>query len=98
MANTVEPRRRRYSGDSENAKKIVGLIGGNTEDVPVVLALYDFPTLEQQASDAWLGAGAAAALQATSEFLKAEKKVDSLLPDYGAVVTNEYVKAAMGGC
>lgn len=87
-----------FSGNSENAKKIVKLIGGNPEDVPTVLALYDFPTLEQQASGAWLGGGAAAALQATSEFLKAEKKVDNLLPDYGAVVTDEYVKAALGGC
>ena len=87
-----------FSGDSANAKKVTKLIGGNPEDVPTVLALYDFPTLEQQASSAWLGGGAAAALQATSEFLKEEKKVDSLLPDYNAVVTNEYVKAAMSGC
>jgi len=87
-----------FSASSEKAKKIVKLIGGNAEDVPTVLALYEFPTLEQQASSAWLGGGAAAALQATSEFLKAEKKVDSLLSDYGSVVTDEYVKAAIGGC
>ena len=87
-----------FSGDSDNAKKITGLIGGDPANVPVVLALYEFPTLEQQASAAWLGGGAAAALQATSEFLKTEKKVDSLLPDYNAVVTDEYVKAAMNGC
>jgi taurine transport system substrate-binding protein len=87
-----------FSADSENAKKIVSLVGGETSNVPTVLSLYDFPTLEEQASDAWLGGGAAAALQATSEFLKAEGKVDALLPDYNAVVTDEYVKAAMGGC
>ena len=123
-----------FSGDSDNAKKITGLIGGDPANVPVVLALYvfyvrngvivalrsrdrkamllvigllsgfafhvlyNFPTLEQQASATWLGGGAAAALQATSEFLKTEKKVDSLLPDYNAVVTDEYVKAAMNGC
>ena len=87
-----------FSGDSENAKKIVKLVGGNAADVPMVLALYDFPTLEQQASDTWLGGGAAKALMATSEFLKSEKKVDELLPDYGAVVTDEFAKAAMGGC
>ena len=87
-----------FSGDSDNAKKVTKLIGGNPEDVPTVLALYEFPTLEQQASSAWLGGGAAAALKATSEFLKEEKKVDNLLPDYNAVVTDEYVKAAMSGC
>lgn len=91
-----------FSGDSENAKKIVKLVGGDAKDVPGVLALYDFPTLEQQASKAWLGGGkdggAAKALFFTSEFLKKEKKVDALLPDYGAVVTDAYAKAALGGC
>jgi len=83
---------------SDNAKKIVSLVGGDAKDVQGVLALYDFPTLEEQASDAWLGGGAASALQATSEFLKQEKKVDSLLDDYSAVVTDEFVKAAINGC
>jgi len=90
-----------FGGDSENAKKIVKLVGGEAKDVPGVLKLYDFPTLEQQASDTWLGGGkdggAAKALFFTSEFLKKEKKVDALLPDYGAVVTDAYAKAALGG-
>jgi len=87
-----------FGPDSENAKKIVSLVGGDAADVQGVLALYDFPTLEEQASDAWLGGGAANALQATSEFLKSEKKVDSLLEDYNSVVTDEFVKAALAGC
>lgn len=92
-----------FGPDSENAKKIVGLVGGEAKDVPGVLELYDFPTLEQQASDEWLGGGkdggAAKALYFTSEFLKEQKKVDSMLPDYGAVVTDEFAKAALsGGC
>ena len=87
-----------FGPGSDNAKKIVALAGGEDKDVQGVLALYDFPGLEEQASETWLGGGAANALKATSEFLKQEKKVDALLPDYGAVVTNEFVKAAMGGC
>lgn len=91
-----------FAGDSENAKKIVSLVGGNAADVPGVLALYDFPTLEQQASDTWLGGGAkggaARALQFTSEFLKQEKKVDQVLKDYGKVVNDEFAKAALAGC
>lgn len=91
-----------FSGDSENAKKIVKMVGGNPADVPGVLALYDFPTLDQQASDTWLGGGAkggaARALQFTSEFLKQEKKVDNVLKDYGKVVTDEFAKAALAGC
>lgn len=91
-----------FAGDSENAKKIVKMVGGEAADVPGVLALYDFPTLEQQASDTWLGGGAkggaALALQFTSEFLKQEKKVDNVLKDYGTVVTDEFAKAALAGC
>ncbi|MGI9381531.1 MAG: taurine ABC transporter substrate-binding protein [Methyloligellaceae bacterium] len=91
-----------FGATSDNAKMIVKLVGGKPEDVPIVLALYDFPTLKQQASNAWLGGGkdggAAKALFYTSEFLKSQKKVDNMLPDYGAVVTDEFAKAAAGGC
>ena len=91
-----------FSGDSANAKKIVKLVGGDAKDVPGVLALYDFPTLKSQASSTWLGGGkdggAAKALFFTSEFLKKQKKIDAMLPDYGAVINASYAKAAMGGC
>ena len=90
-----------FGPGSENAKKIVKLVGGDDKDVAGVLALYDFPDLKAQASNAWLGGGkdggAAKALFFTSEFLKKEKKVDALLPDYGAVVTDKFVKAALAG-
>ena len=63
-------------------KNIIKLIGGDPKDVPGVLALYDFPTMEVQASDRWLGGGknggAALALYYTSEFLLKEKKIESL--------------------
>jgi taurine transport system substrate-binding protein len=88
-----------FSGNSENAAKIVKMVGGDPEDVPGVLALYNFPTLEQQASCAWLGCGrdggAARALQFTSEFLKNEKKIESLQQDYGKFVNSSFVEAAM---
>jgi taurine transport system substrate-binding protein len=88
-----------FSKDSENAAKIVKMVGGDPKDVPDVLALYKFPTLEQQASCVWLGCGrdggAARALRFTSEFLKTEKKIDSLQSDYGKFVNPSYVKAAM---
>ena len=80
-------------------KKIVKMVGGNPDDVPGVLALYGFPTLAEQASAKWLGGGkdggAARALFFTSEFLKAEKKIDALQPDYGEFVTSEFVDAAL---
>ena len=91
-----------FGPDSKNAQKIVDLAGGEASQVSGVLELYDFPTIEEQASDKWLGGGedtgAAAALRATSEFLKEQKQIAGLLDDYSSVVTDEYVKAAMNGC
>jgi taurine transport system substrate-binding protein len=93
---------RDFDGNSANAKKIVSIAGGNASDVPGVLALYDFPTLEQQASSAWLGGGAdggaAKALRFTSEFLKEQEKIESLMSNYGDAVTDRFVKMAMKGC
>jgi len=88
-----------WSPDSMEVKSIVKLVGGKAEDVPGVLALYDFPTAKQQASAAWLGGGkdggAARALMFTSEFLKNEKKIPSVQPDYGKFVNPDYVEAAL---
>ena len=88
-----------WSPDSQMVKNIIKLIGGDPKDVPGVLALYDFPTMEVQASDRWLGGGknggAALALYYTSEFLLKEKKIEKMLPDYGETVTPKYVEAAM---
>jgi taurine transport system substrate-binding protein len=88
-----------WTPNSEPVQKIVRLVGGNAEDVPGVLALYDFPTMEEQASCAWLGCGAdggaVKALVYTSEFLKAEKKIPDVLADYTPFVTPRFVEMAM---
>ncbi len=87
-----------WGADSANAKKITQMVGGEPAQVPVVLALYEFPTIEEQISCRWLGCGAdggaAKALLATSEFLKAEKKIDALQPDYSKFVNPSYAQAA----
>ncbi len=87
-----------WTPDSDMVKKIVTMVGGNPEDVPGVLALYHFPSLEEQISPAWLGGGAdggaARSLKFTSEFLKEQKKIPSLQPDYGEFVTAKYAEAA----
>jgi taurine transport system substrate-binding protein len=92
-----------WTPDSPAVKAIIKLIGGNPEDVPTVLDLYDFPTLEEQASARWLGGGAKGgavkALNFTSEFLKGEKKIPAVLPDYSVGVNPKWVEAALaGGC
>ena len=88
-----------WSANSDKVKSMVKLVGCDASAVPGILALYNFPTMEEQSSSSWLGGGAdggaARALKFTSEFHKSQKNLDSLLPDYGAVVTDEYVKAAL---
>ncbi len=92
-----------WTPDSAEVQAIVGLIGGDPRDVPAVLALYEFPTLAQQASARWLGGGpeggAARALTFTSEFLKAEKKIPAVLDDYSTAINPKWAEAALaGGC
>ncbi len=46
-----------------------------------------------------LGVGAARALRFTSEFLKGERKIPAVLPDYGEGVNPGWVEMVLaGGC
>lgn len=85
--------------DSKMVKAISKVTGGDAASVPGVLALYEFPTLNEQVSCAWLGCGdeggAAKALMFTSEFLKAQGKVPALMDSYGAYVNSSFAEAAM---
>ena len=88
-----------WGPDSANAKAISSKIGGEPKDAAEAIKLYAYPTAEQQASPAWLGGGKAGgavkALQATAEFLKEQKRIDALAPDYSVFVTPKYVDAAL---
>ncbi|MFQ5785864.1 MAG: taurine ABC transporter substrate-binding protein [Alphaproteobacteria bacterium] len=92
-----------WTPESPEVKAIAELTGGDPRAVPGVLALYGFPTLAEQASKRWLGGGAeggaARALRFTSEFLKSERKIPSLLDDYSVAVNPHWVEMALsGGC
>ncbi len=88
-----------WTPDSAQVQAIVRTVGGEPEDVPRVLALYGFPTLEEQASEVWLGggahSGAARALRDTARFLKEQGKIPALAADYGRFVTSRFVDAAL---
>ncbi len=88
-----------WNANSKEVASIVKLVGGDKKMVPGVLALYKFLTLEEQASSAWLGdgknGGAAQALKFTSEFLKKEKKIDTIQSDYGKFVNVSYIEDAI---
>ena len=88
-----------WSANSPQIQAVVQITGAKAEDAVAGMALYRFPTMEQQASNAWLGGGkdggAARALAFTSAFLKEQGRVEKVLPDYGATVNPDWVKRAM---
>lgn len=83
-----------WTVDSPMVKSVARIAGAKPEDVPSSLALYKFPTVEEQASAKWLGGGAAKALKSTAEFLKEQGTIQQVLPDYSGGVTDEWVKRA----
>ncbi|WP_430232565.1 taurine ABC transporter substrate-binding protein [Paraburkholderia tropica] len=89
-----------WTGATPKGQAVAAVSGGAPDEVQAALALYAFPTPQEQASDKWLGggsaSGAAKSLAATAAFLKEQKTLQSTLPDYSVGVTDEYVKAAAG--
>lgn len=88
--------RPRWSADSAMVKAVAKWTKAEATSVPASMALYYFPTLAEQASDVWLGGGAAKALASTAAFLKEQGRVQEVKPDYSAFVTTTYVTKAMG--
>ncbi len=88
-----------YGSGTDNAMGIADAVSGNADQVGGVLALYDYPTLEEQVSATWLGGGVQNALMAASEFLVSQGKLDSVLDDYSGSATPEFAQMVLdGGC
>ena len=79
-------------------QSIARLTGVPREQIPNLLALYDFPNLDSQLSCQWLGcgqnSGAAKALKDTSVFLLNQNKVDALQQDYSRFVNPDFAREA----
>ena len=62
------------------------------------MALYQFPTAQEQATK-WLGGGknsiAAKAFAATAEFQLSQKQIEKVLPDYSVAVNPSYAQDAL---
>jgi taurine transport system substrate-binding protein len=86
-----------YGPGTDKAKAIAKAVSGQEDQVGGVLALYDYPTLEQQISATWLGGGAASALRATSEFLTDQGKLDAVLDSYDGSSNPTFAKMALDG-
>ena len=88
----------KWTADSPEVKAMVKLIGGKAQDDADALKLLVYPSAQEQASATWLGGGkdggALRALTKSAEFLKSQRQIDSVLPDYGSFVTAKYALAA----
>ena len=74
-------------------------VSGDEAQVGGVLALYDYPTLDEQVSGTWLGGGVQNALMAASEFLMSQGKLDAVLDSYADSATPKFARMVLdGGC
>jgi taurine transport system substrate-binding protein len=85
----------KWTVDSPQVKAIAKWTKADAKDVPASMALYKFPTMQEQISSAWLGGGAVKAMTDTAAFLKEQGRIQEIKPDYKAFVSDVYVKKAM---
>jgi taurine transport system substrate-binding protein len=88
-----------FTGDAARVAAIAKWSGAKPENVSAAMGLYGFPSMQHQASNAWLGGGAqggaAKALTETAKFLKDQGRISSMAADYSQSVTPEFVQKAM---
>jgi len=85
----------KWTADSPEVKAVAKWSGAKAEDVPAGMALYRFPTLQEQQAK-WLAKDglAAKALAATAQFQLSQKQVEKTLPDYSVAVNPSYAAEA----
>ncbi len=92
---TYRANKAKWTVDSPEVKAVAKWTKADAKDVPPSMALYTFPTMAEQVGPAWLGGAAAKALTSTAAFLKEQGRIQEVKPNYGAFVTDAYVKKAM---
>jgi len=84
-----------WTASSPEVEAIARVSGSDPADVPPLLHGTTYPLLNEQPGSTLLGGGTATALADTSKFLKEQKRLDTLLPDYRPTVTAAYVQQAI---
>jgi len=78
-----------WLANQSNIDKVANLSGAKATDIPVLLEGNVFPLAADQVT--LLGAPTTKALADTAAFLKEQKKVDAVLPDYAPSVTAKFI-------
>lgn len=86
-----------WTAQSRQVAEIADIAGAGVHDVPGLLASNDYPTAAEQASGALLGGGLGGDLASAATFLKAQGKVDRVLPSYAPYLDASYVRHAARG-
>lgn len=88
----------RWTPSSPQIQAIARISGSRAADLPQLLKGSRFPTAQEQLAAELLGndkaSGLARVLQSTADFLKAQKKIDRVLPDYRNIIDTKYVTQA----
>ena len=69
-----------WTPDSAPIKAIAKWTKADPKDVPAAMALYRFPTAQEQLSAQWLQGGVAKAMGGTAEFLKEQGRIPAVKP------------------
>ncbi len=93
--NAYRANKAKWTADSAEVKAVAKWTKADAKDVPAAMALYVYPTAQEQMGAKWLGGGAAKAMAETAKFLKEQGRIQEVKPDYGVFVTDAYVKKAM---
>ena len=86
-----------YGPGTDKAMAIAEGSSGDPDRVGEVLALYEYPTLEDQVSATWLDGGVQSALQATAEFLMAQGILDRLPTSFADAATPKFARMVLDG-
>ena len=70
---------------------IARLTGASPEDIPELLHGAHFPSAAEQKSAQLLGGGTAKDIAGTALFLKEQGKIETVLPDYSAFVSDKFL-------
>ncbi len=89
----------KYTADSKEVAAVAKWSGAKAADVPAGMALYAFPTIQEQVTAKWLGGGkdgvAAKAMLATAQFKLSQKEIEKVLTDYSVAVNPTYAQDAL---
>ncbi|WP_446326847.1 taurine ABC transporter substrate-binding protein [Burkholderia pseudomallei] len=84
-----------WTSASRQVAEISRLSGAAAGDIAQLLAGNLYPSAAEQASPELFGGGTADAIASTARFLKEQRKIDRVLPDYRPTVTDRFVRAAI---